>query len=222
MSKLNKWVKFPSEWILHDDGLRRFNSRFLAAHTSALMCLMIIAHETDSDTGTSKVTYDHFQSVMGKSRAIVSSGLKALVSANLIESTGSRSLYRFTNYNPNEGWCKLPCKILYNKGLIPFFDDCNLRKNTELDAIKLFFLFAAFRNNETNVASISYEKITERAGIPRERIKRATALLAVNGVAFPEQMPSSKSSLGVSFGYRLAGIDTYRHQGTMGRRIVGL
>ncbi len=219
---LDQWVKCPSAWIVADNGLRNFTPTELATNASALMCLTIIAHQSDRETGISKVTYDHFQITMGKSRAIVSRGLKTLLGANLIETTGARGTYRLVNYNPNEGWFKLPCKALYSAGKISFFDDCNLRQKAELDALKLMFLFAAFRDNDSNVAAISYDKITERAGIPRERIKRATSVLAANGIAYSEQMPSSKSEIGVAFGYRLRGIDSRRHQGTLGRSLFSL
>jgi len=151
-----------------------------------------------------------------------SNRLFAIFSANLLESTGLRSIYQLANYNPMEGWWKLPCKAFYNVEKIPFFDDCNLRQKAELDALKLIFLFASFRDNNSNIAAISYEKIRERTGIPRERIMRSTSVLAANGIAYPEQRPSSNSEMGVAFGYRLRGIDNYRHQGTLGRNLFGL
>jgi DNA-binding transcriptional ArsR family regulator len=221
MNKRDEWVKCPSKWIIDENGLRNFATDAIAANAIALMCLTIITHRSNSETGLAKITYDDFQSITGKSRSIVSRGLKVLVYQGLIASSSERSAYQLTNYDPKNGWCKLPCKALYQAEKIPFFYDFNLRQRAELDALKLMFLFAAFRDNDSNVAVISYEKIIERTGISRDRIKRATGVLAAGGVVYPENMPSSKSEYGVALGYRIAGIDSRRHQGTLGRTLAG-
>ena len=46
---------------------------------------------------------------------------------------------------------------------------------SELHALKLYYLFARRRSNETNMAHLSYDKIEEYAGIERHRIKPAIA-----------------------------------------------
>lgn len=219
--KLRKlWVKCPSGWVVQDNGLRNFRSVNLASHSAALMCLAIIAHETDETTGMAYVTYDQFEIAMGKSRTIISAGLNVLLAMKLISRPGGRSNYMLSAIDTGGGWAKFPCKSLYRGDEITFFAECSLRKRAELDALKLMFLFAAFRDNLSNLAAISYDKIVERTDIPRERIKRACSLLSVNGLAFPELMPSTRSELGVSHGYRLTGIEPYMHSGTYGRKTL--
>jgi hypothetical protein len=220
MKQRQKWVKSPSGWIINKNGLLAFDHTAVADHAAALMCLAVIAHEADEATGVARVTYDQFEAAVTKSRSIISRGLSVLKERELIHLDCMRSLYALSAYDPMDGWAKFPCSSLYKGDTISFFSDCTLRKRAELDALKLIFLISAFRDNVSNVASISYDKITERAGIPRDRIKPALGLLAVNGLAYPELMPSSKSEFGVSHGYRLTGIESHVHAGTLGRKLL--
>jgi hypothetical protein len=196
-----------------------FSWRHLVDHASALMCLTVIAHEADNENGLARVTYDGFQMATGKSRQTIARGLNILFEFELI-TFEERSRYSLADYDPDGGWAKFPSRHLYQRDTIGFFDDCSLRQRAELDALKLMFLFAAFRSQHTNVASLSYDTIFEYADIKRDRIKRATALLAAHGIAYPEVTVSEKSDFGVAYGYRLAGIDRYRHAGTTGRRAL--
>ena len=45
-------------------------------------------------------------------------------------------------------------KSMYSSGRIIAFDEFRLRKVIELDALKLFFLFVARRDQKTNLANI--------------------------------------------------------------------
>ncbi len=55
---------------------------------------------------------------------------------------------------------------MYNtSGRIIAFETFHLRSRAEMDALKLFFLFAARRGSDTNAANISYDKTEEYTGI---------------------------------------------------------
>lgn len=212
------WVKLPSQWITRDRGLANFKSSKVAENAAGLMCLTIVCHEADQQTGIARVTFDSFERVTGKSRTTIAAALNVLREQHLIEDTNKQSFYRLSNFDPKAGWAKLPNKYLYQKhDYIEFFSDCNLRKRAELDALKLLLLFAAFRDNASNVAMVSYDKIEELAGIPKKFIKRANSLLAVNGIVHSE-LRANKYSQGIAQAYRLSGIDPYVHSGTQGRR----
>jgi hypothetical protein len=212
------WVKLPSQWITTGSGLANFSSSKIAENAAALMCLAVLCHEADQQTGIARVTFDGFEKVTGKSRTTIAAALNVLRKQKLIEETKKQSFHQIKNFDPKAGWAKLPNKYLYQKSdYIQFFDDCNLRKRAELDAIKLYFLFAAFRDNASNFAMISYDKIEKLAGIPREHIKRANSLLAMNGLVHSESR-ANKYSQGIAQAYRLSGIDPYIHAGTQGRR----
>jgi hypothetical protein len=86
--------------------------------------------------------------------------------------------------------------------------------------MKLYLLFASRRNNESNFADISYDKITEFSGVERSRLKRAISVLAANGLVYVEHRRSNKNEHGVANAYRLAHLDAYAHMGTRGRSSV--
>ena len=219
---LRDWVRLPSAWI-QERGLQRlrwtggeFNSG--ADCAAALMLLAVIAHIADEDTGIASVTYDHFSVSTGLSRAKVSAGLNILEDlAVIIRSPEGRSSYQLTRFGLKEGWCKLPAKRLYSGGRITAFHDFTLRKAAELNALKLYYLFATRRGEDTNMANISYDLISNYVGLDRGRIKTAVSVLAAQGLVHVEHVPSMKSDYGISNGYRLAFIDSNVHMGTRGR-----
>jgi len=215
---LREWVKLPSEWI-EDGGLRqlRWRDGEGADNTAALMTLAALAHHADDESGAVRLTYDQLSECIGLSRSKLAGGLRTLQALNVISRNGGRSLYRLNGYDPRGGWAKLPAKALYTKGRIVAFDEFKLRRPAELHALKLYFLFAARRGRNNNMANISYEKIEEYAGIERHRIKPALSILVLNSLVHVEQLRSSINEYGISNGYRLVGLDTRNHMGTRGR-----
>jgi hypothetical protein len=152
---------------------------------------------------------------------MVSHGLKVLAAQDVVRRTGNgRSNYELVGFNPAKGWGKLPARGLYRDGTIDAFRDFQLRRTSELDALKAYFTFVARRDNATNLASLSYDKIDEYAGIPRNRIKGALSLLIISGLVHVEHLPSQKNENHISNAYRLVHIDSYRHMGTAGRRSI--
>jgi hypothetical protein len=106
---------------------------------------------------------------------------------------------------------------MYSSGRIVAFDDFKLRRVVELDALKLFFLFVARRDRNTNMAKISYGTIQEYSGVERVRIKTAISFLASLSLVYVERVPSKSNEYGVANAYRIVGVDTSIHMGTIGR-----
>ncbi|MBO1907794.1 hypothetical protein J4G37_23155 [Microvirga sp. 3-52] len=104
-------------------------------------------------------------------------------------------------------------------GRIGAFDEFKLRSAVELNALKLYFLVAARRNRETNMAHISLDKIEDYADVKRHRIKASLTILAINNLAHVERVPSTSNPMGVANAYRLVGLECYNHMGTKGRGI---
>jgi hypothetical protein len=96
------------------------------------------------------------------------------------------------------------------------FDHFNLRTMTELHALKLYYLFARRRSNNTNMAHLSYDKIEEYSGVDRGRIRRAISFLAAIGLVHLEHVPRINDR-GTANAYRLAFLNPYIHLGTRGR-----
>lgn len=212
------FVKLPSTWI-NGGGLRAFVWNPEGANNlAALMVLIIIAQHMDSDDGVSRLTFTELSDMASIGREKVARALDLLAERRLVERwADGRSTYQVLNYDPAEGWAKLPAKGLYHNGVVSAFQDFRLRRRTELDALKLYLLFAARRSNDTNLAKIGYDKIDEYTGVSRARIRSALSVLGVQGLIHIERFDSTMSDSGVANAYRLSHLDSYRHMGTIGR-----
>lgn len=219
--KLRPWVKLPTQWI-EEGGLRDFRwaKGKGAANVSAIVLLIVMAHHAHPDTGEVRITYDKLCERASLSRAMVSAGLDVLASKGLLETeTVGRSHYALTDYDPTAGWGKLPAAKLYHNGVIEAFAGLQKRKQVELDAMKLFLLFVARRDNSTNMALLNYDQIEERSGVARARIKPALSMLCAMGLIQIEHLPRRFGEPGVASGYRLTHVDSHRHMGTIGRTL---
>ncbi|BCH62222.1 hypothetical protein RvVAR0630_pl03640 (plasmid) [Agrobacterium vitis] len=207
MKSLSKWVRLPSAWI-EGGGLRDFvwEKEVGGDNIAALMALMAIAHHADAETGESHVTYDVLcKATAGDELEIVD------------RASNGRSTYQLRNYDREGGWAMLLAKRLYAGGRVASLTEFRLRSVTELNALKLYFLFVARRGRDTNMANISFPKIHEYTGVDPAKIKAATSLLASSSLAYIERIPSRTNDMGVSNAYRLVGLEAYQHMGTRGR-----
>ncbi|AHB50009.1 hypothetical protein W911_05975 [Hyphomicrobium nitrativorans NL23] len=182
------------------------------------MALTVIANHSDLETGLARLTYDALCEMTSLSRAKLSRGLDVLKDYALIErEPNGRSTYLIRNYDTKTGWAKFPAKGLYSNGVVTAFTSFRLRQRAELDAMKLFFLFASRRDRKSNMAKISYEKIEEYSGVTREHIKRALTILGANSLVHIEHVPSAISAEGVANAYRLVHLYSRLHMGTIRR-----
>jgi len=182
------------------------------------MSLTVISHHADAETGIARLTYDELCRMTALSRAKLSGGLGVLAERGLIErEPDGRSSYWMAGYDPTEGWAKFPARGLYRYGTIAAFDEVKLRLPAELDALKLYFLFASRRDRATNMAKITYDRIEDYSGVARNGIRRALSVLAAHGLIHIEHVPSAISENGLAYAYRLAHLEPYRHMGTICR-----
>lgn len=219
MKKLPHWTKLPSHWI-EAGGLKEFRwlSGSGADNTAALMALTVICHHIDSDTGRAQLTYNALCEKCHLSRAKLSNGLSILANHLIIDRhVGGRSNYGLIKYNSAEGWAKFPARGLYQNDVVTAFTEFRLRLRAELDALKLYFLFASRRDRRTNSAKITYQKIEEYSGVSRDHIRRALSVLTANGLVHVQTVASEAYESGIANSYRLAHLDSYTHMGTTGR-----
>jgi DNA-binding transcriptional ArsR family regulator len=219
---IDPWVCLPTAWI-QEGGLRKLKWKHGGSgsdNIAALMALVAIAHAADQTSGIAIATYDELCEATNLSRAKLSNGLDVLEKRKLIErSPGEkRSTYRLIAFDRQQrGWGKLPLKRMRHEARIDAFKDFKLRSIVELNALKLFLLFIAFRDNSSNLASISYDKIEEYTGIEREKIRSGISLLASIPLVHVERVPSKTNDYGVANAYRIVGLEPYVHMGTSGR-----
>lgn len=218
---MQKWVRLPSGWI-EDGGLKAFQwSEGGSDNTAALMALVAIAHCADQATGLARLTYDDLCAATDISRAKLAKGLALLEDRKIVGRwQDGRSWFRLAGYDLTRGWCMLPASPLYTGQVIEAFRHFRLRNKAELNAIRLYLLFASRRGRDTNLANISLDKITEYTGIRRHDLKPATSLLASLSLAYTERVPSNTNEFGVANAYRLAGLEPRMHMGTIGRRLT--
>ncbi len=219
---LKPWVKLPTAWI-ERRGLTAF--RWKQAEGSAgiagLMVLMALAHRAEDPTGRTRLTYDDLATATGLSRTKISHGLGVLVKFGVVARIPEeRSTYQLVDYNPGRSWGMLPARFLYGNETITAFQDFHLRRITELDALKAYFAFVARRDNETNMARMTYVTIENYTGIHRNRIRSAISFLAALGLVHVEHLPSQAHEYGFANAYRLAHLYPRRHMGTSGRALL--
>jgi DNA-binding transcriptional ArsR family regulator len=219
-----EFVRLPVGWIA-EKRLREFkwaNGGPGSDQVAALMTLVVVAHCADQETGRARLTYDELTRRATLSRAKVSRGLTILEGLKLVtrRTDGRRSDVGLANYDRDLGWAKLPVRSMYAGGRIRAFDEFSLRRLVELDAMKLFFLFAQRRDRGSNLANISYDGIEDYTGIARQRIKSATSLLAALSMVYVEHTRSTQSDFAVANAYRLVGVESRAHMGTRGRAMI--
>lgn len=219
---MREWVSLPTSWI-EEGGLEEFTwgSEGGSDNTAALMVLMVVAHHAERETGVARVTYDEMADRTSLSRTKISAALNLLSERSIIGPI-RQSTYRLCRYSLSGGWGKLPAVGLYRNGRIVAFNEFHLRNRTELDALKLYFLFVARRDNRTNMAHITYEQIEDRSGVARYNIKSALSLLAANALVHVEHIPSQFDEGITSNAYRFPQLNSYIHMATRGRTNPGL
>ena len=216
--KFPEFTKMPITWI-NDGRLKKFRWNDKGSdNLAALMTYLAILNHMEASNGIARVTYDQLTTATSISRQKVSAALDLLERRKMIlREPEGRSSIGVCDYNPNEHWAKVPARGLYREGEIWGLSEFRLRRRAELDAMKLYFLFAARRNRETNMAQISYGKIEEASGVTENYIKSALTVLGANGLVHVERLQSNQSERGISNAYRLCYLDTRRHMGTTGR-----
>jgi hypothetical protein len=212
------FAKLPSKWI-EDGGLKQFQwTRGRSDETASLMLFIVIVQSADPVSGIVRLTYEEFNSATELSRAKIAAGLEILSQRKLIvRGEHGRSSISLVGHDPDKGWAKLPVRGLYTGATVAAFRNFKLRCKAELDALKLYLLFAARRDRSLNMAPISYEKIEDYSGVKQAAIKPALNILAANALVHIERFASHRAGGGIAHAYRLAHLDSYRHLGTRGR-----
>jgi DNA-binding transcriptional ArsR family regulator len=183
------------------------------------LALIALAHDADQETGLAQVTYDALCLALGISRPMLSAGLKLLAARGIVLRSPEigQSGYQLADYDLFGGWAKLPSRQLYQGEVMPVFNGFTLRNANQLNALKLYLLFAARRDRNTNQAHITYDDIERLSGVDRPRIRAALSVLTSQGLVHVDRFTSQFHERGVANAYRLAHIDPYRHPGTSGR-----
>lgn len=127
-----------------------------------------------------EVSYDNLQALTELSRTKVAVGLRVLEQFGIVQTTknGRSNRYAVAGISESGKWSQLPQTYLLTatEGLRGF-SRFQLRHRNELNALKLYFLFVAYRNAKGNFTALGYEKISELSGVMRGDISGAVSLL---------------------------------------------
>ena len=231
---MKEWVRMPSYWIRDKTKFPLVEMKWQGANKAdqiaALMLYIVLVHHANDeiakdlpDVGLCKITYSELSDITGLSRSKISGGLNILYDLGVVSKFGSgrNNIYKIKNYGSHSGWAKLPAKGLYSKDYqkIHAFHRFNLRLKNELNAMKIYLLIIALRDNSTNYAKIGYNRINEYTGIPRNNIRTALSLLVNLGLIHVDSGNSDINEFSTINMYRLAYLEVYKHRGTTVREI---
>lgn len=221
MTLVQDWGRFPSDWIA-EMGLQRFSwGRCGTRGIAALRVYVVLAQRLRDPDGMVRVSYDALSENTNLARASVAAGLRLLEEEGLILSgayAGGKGRYRFLGYDPKRGWAKLPAQKLYDGAQFRPFKAWHMRSQVELHALRLYLLIAARRDTDFNEAFLTYNKIHEMTGMKDAQITAGLSQLNTSSMIYV--VNHDREGHGMARGYRIVGVEPYRHRGTTGRELT--
>lgn len=205
------WVRMPTKWIASGRMAKHFSAESnISTDIAALkiymyLCLfaqpikhqfktpaldfMLFGNEPKVKISeeiflTAECTYDQLTEGCGLSRALVSRGIKKLVSLRLMKVAGTTRKKKYLmDGELSKSWCKLPKRRLVelDRKIKPFRTLKNRYKH-EVEALKLFMYIISIRPNDKKYTDVSKEKITEATNISVYEIDSAVKLLQAIGL----------------------------------------
>lgn len=133
---------------------------------------------------TSSPTYTNLQKISGLDRSEILPSILALQDLGLITAVrakGGSNCYSVLDFG--KGWAKVPLSLVQENKLRDLsLKSTNIplhkRKQALLDCFKLYMLFLALRDNHSNRAKVSYNRMEELTGTRRRHIRRALSVLS--------------------------------------------
>ncbi|MEH6458954.1 helix-turn-helix domain-containing protein [Chitinimonas sp. JJ19] len=209
------WHKMPSETTVgvlpkltwsSDDELSP------ASSTIALM-LYVVLHfmaQDELEEGpegislSARIATASYEDLMlatgGKSRSLISQGLRRLEQLKLLARLGSHQKRRYRLTCSQPGWFKLPCQAIMRAGVISPFENFTLRSRHELHALKVYLYLAARRDNNQGFSLASYENISEKTGVPKRHMHKALVMLTACGLLADINRERDTKGEGASYG----------------------
>jgi hypothetical protein len=200
------WVKMPSK-VFKDDffKIQMSSSKHITDDIAALKIYMYIClfSETenilpsvDGDPNpkglTSQFTYDVIHKKCNLSRAVISKGIKRLLTLGLVFRFGGvKKIYYVIRINGSGGgWCKLPKKNILDENMCirPFVAMKN-RYRSERDSLKVFIYLLSIRRNNAEEVSVSLGTLSKRTGIAIKDMEEVFLVMA--SIGFLENIESN-------------------------------
>lgn len=196
MSNLKSWGRMPVWWIRQgglrslvwrNDDVGRCSAKVAALQIYIAVIVLGDVEDRDDEGEESKVyaarlTYSQLSSATGLSRKLISEGLQVLFKLELLtaETEGRLKTYLLSGFNYKRDWSKVPAKALWcknAKAILPL-REFSMRNKVELYALKMYLYLLSIRMNYNNACMATFEKISERTGIPEKYIPNTYTYLA--------------------------------------------
>lgn len=222
---MGAWAKFPTAWLslvaaIEDapPPLRELDWRgHRTSAVAALILLMALAIRLNQSRkgrelqagieNVVSVTWDDLQQMSGFARATVGKGLSLLEAIGAIktEKKGRSSYYELNGVGTRGGWCQLPQdELLSADGTLTHLKGVTTNR-VVLNAMKIYVLLMALRNQRFNTTSVSYEGICKRTGIRRADVSSALGYLtALELIGVSEDLDARKEDM--SRRYKINGL----------------
>lgn len=220
---MDDFSKIPTSWMKDDKPetlLRdfRWQGKEKSDYIASLMVYICIAQHIQGEKGRISITYSKLSELTSLSRAKVSAGISILRDKKIISVSDDNKTnsYELLWRENDKGWAKLPVKSMYDKdySFIMPFNDFHLRKKVELDALKLYLILVAFRDEKSNSTVMKYETISDYTGIVTNDIKSASSfLVSLNMINVDKSTIEDYEMKRWRNVYRINGINRYRHAG---------
>jgi hypothetical protein len=220
---MNDFAQIPTSWMKDDKPhslLRDFkwNSKEKSDYIASLLLYICIAQHIPRKREEISISYSQLSGLTSLSRAKISSGISILKDKEIIYVAGENKTnsYGLLWRENDKGWAKLPAKNMYNtdNSLIEPFKNFHLRRKTELDALKLYLILVAFRDEKSNSTVMRYETISDYTGIAMNDIKSASSFLVTqNMINVDKSAIDDYEQKRWRNSYRIIGIKNYRHAG---------
>jgi predicted transcriptional regulator len=188
----NRWSRLPTKWI-NKHKLHKFQAgKQLGVSVSGMKILLaILLHaknnkliKIDHMQGCATLSYDQISTLVDISRAMINKGITLLVRCEIIELTvgkgSEKNIYKLLDYGEHDQWAKISNTRLFrspNQTKISTLYDFSQRRTNDLNALKLYLLLCATVDRKKGYAEIGYENITNKSGIPKNKIRRAISIL---------------------------------------------
>ena len=217
-----QWAKVPTAWIRYDNGLLAFKAASPGVDAAALklyilLCLLMhpASRKQSTVTPVVRVTYDQLERKTNLSRSLVSRGLRRLVELGRIsiDQAGRANQYSVVGYEDGtRGWGKLPETHLLaaDYGTRLRIASVGHRARADRDALKLYLALVAFRDGASGSSRLSYDKMQEYTGVPRQSIRRALNVLFEAALISRERLSESEAVSTTAHQYWVSGLPSRR------------
>lgn len=177
---LRAYGRMPRRWIKDQRGLKYFKISYQYSFSALKIYLFLVCYEFP--------TYDDIENNTFVARVEIKPSLILLQEAKLITVTRDITGNIYSILGGVESWFAQVPTAIFNNSLLQHFTlkhsiiQQDQRRQTAIDALKLYYLFLAIRNDSDNRAMIGYDKIVDYTGIQRKNIRRSISLLIEIGL----------------------------------------